>query len=286
MATTLPFGIRVAAGLVATSFDHLVKLPGELPGLTVSFAGQLLRTSMRVRQEVAELATRGDELLAPLIGGAEEHPAWATFDEDEEKPDDASTDTGGDATADSAGDGDARPAAADPYDTTPAGGASTSGPILVTGAERAGAEIPLDELYDDDLDTEGQSGSPDADLPPNAQAQDATRTLIGSLAVESTAGGSGSQGGGADAQPHDFLDLPADADAGVDDLVFSTSSDAYDSPILVDHELSVAELKDRLPDLDSAAVRLLLAQEESGPNRAPYLTLLTNRLTTLQHENR
>src|SRR4051794_10947653 len=84
MATTLPLGIRVAAGLVGTSFDHLVRLPGELPGLTVSFAGQLLRTSLRVRQEVAELANRGDELLAPLIGGAQEHPAWATFDEDED----------------------------------------------------------------------------------------------------------------------------------------------------------------------------------------------------------
>src|SRR6195952_4856171 len=99
MATTLPLGIRVAAGLVATSFDHLVKLPGELPGLTVSFAGQLLRTSMRVRQEVAELATRGDELLAPLIGGAEEHPAWATFDEDDDKPDDATTDSATASTA-------------------------------------------------------------------------------------------------------------------------------------------------------------------------------------------
>jgi hypothetical protein len=35
-----------------------------------------------------------------------------------------------------------------------------------------------------------------------------------------------------------------------------------------------------------AEVTALLAQEEAGPNRAAYLTLLGNRLMTLQHENR
>jgi hypothetical protein len=288
MATTLPFGIRVAAGLVATSFDHLVKLPGELPGLTVSFAGQLLRTSMRVRQEVAELATKGDELLAPLIGGADEHPAWATFDEDEDE------DNADDATTGEADAGGRASAAADPDEATPvsspsdgaAGDASIGEPILVSGAEHAGAEIPLDELFDEGLPESRASddGSTDDGLPPNAEAQDPTRTLVGSLGVEGAPGSPGIEGDGLN--PDDFLDLPTDAGAGVDDLVFTTTSDSYDTPILADHQLSVAELKDRLPDLDSAAVRLLLAQEESGPNRAPYLTLLTNRLTTLQHENR
>ncbi len=277
MATTLPLGIRVAAGLVATSFDHLVKLPGELPGLTVSFAGQLLRTSMRVRQEVAELASRGDELLAPLIGGAEEHPAWATFDEDEDSPDDPTPSSGGDTTS----------AAADPTEAAPAeaadlGGAPTGEPVLVSGAEDADAQIPLDELSDDDL---GAGSASDEGLPPNAEPEDPTRTLVGSLGVEGVVGSSATDDSGT-VDPDDFIDLPADAAAGVDELVFSTSSDTDESPIPADHELSVAELKERLPDLDSAAVRLLLAQEESGPNRAPYLTLLTNRLTTLQHENR
>ena len=114
--------------------------PANCPGLTVSFAGQLLRTSMRVRQEVAELATRGDELLAPLIGGAEEHPAWATFDEDEDesrRPDDgrrtAATPLGGWRSGRDHAGGRHR------WST---GGASIGGPILVSGAEHAGAEIP------------------------------------------------------------------------------------------------------------------------------------------------
>ncbi|WP_255498139.1 hypothetical protein [Nakamurella sp. PAMC28650] len=37
--------------------------------------------------------------------------------------------------------------------------------------------------------------------------------------------------------------------------------------------------------MEIAAVRELLVWEETGPNRAAYLTLLSNRLTTMAHEN-
>ena len=53
-----------------------------------------------------------------------------------------------------------------------------------------------------------------------------------------------------------------------------------------DHRLSIAELKERTQGMDTTQVSALLAQEEAGPNRAAYLTLLANRLMTLQHENR
>lgn len=82
MAIMLPFPLRVAAGIVGTTLDRLTRLPSELPGLGVSLAGQALRTSMRIRQEVADLAIRGDELLGDLTGGRNE-PGLATFDEDQ-----------------------------------------------------------------------------------------------------------------------------------------------------------------------------------------------------------
>ena len=88
MAITLPLGIRVAAGLVGMAIDRLSTIPGELPSLAVTVAGQALRTSMRVQQEVAELATRGDDLLSPLTGRFQENPPWATFDEDDDQDDD------------------------------------------------------------------------------------------------------------------------------------------------------------------------------------------------------
>ena len=51
----------------------------------MTLAGQAMRLSMRVQQEIAELATRGDQLLATVMGGPEENPEWARFD-DEEPP--------------------------------------------------------------------------------------------------------------------------------------------------------------------------------------------------------
>ena len=184
MAITLPFGVRIAAGLLATTFDRLVALPKELPALGVSLAGQAVRSSFRLQQELAELATRGDELLAGITGRPEEHPAWATFDEDE----------------------DSDPAPAD-------GDATTDG----------------SEATDEATETDDATDGPPA-------------------------------GTGA-------------------------SPSASPMPIHGDHLLSIAELKDQLVDLDIASVRELLILEQAGPARAAYLTLLENRLTTLDHQN-
>lgn len=81
---SVPFPFRVAAGVLATGLDRLRTLPGDLPGITVSLAGHALRASMRVRQEIEELASRGDEVLAPITERPQEHPAWARFDDEEE----------------------------------------------------------------------------------------------------------------------------------------------------------------------------------------------------------
>jgi hypothetical protein len=71
----------VAAGLAATAVEHARDLPAKLAGLPVTVASQALQVSMRVQQQVTELAIKGDEVLAGLRP-VEETPAWATFDED------------------------------------------------------------------------------------------------------------------------------------------------------------------------------------------------------------
>lgn len=84
MPKTLPMPVRVAAGLLASGVDHLKRLPEELPALTVTLAGQAMRLSMRARQQLADLAIRGDEVLGGITDEQpEEHPAWARFDEEE-----------------------------------------------------------------------------------------------------------------------------------------------------------------------------------------------------------
>ncbi|MFR9729960.1 lipid droplet-associated protein [Saccharopolyspora sp. MS10] len=80
--STYPLPIRVAAGLAALTVEQTRRLPGQLLGLPLTVASQALQLSMRVQQQITELAIRGDETL-DAFRGAEEQPSWATFDEDE-----------------------------------------------------------------------------------------------------------------------------------------------------------------------------------------------------------
>jgi hypothetical protein len=77
----LPLPLRIAAGLAATAVEQARELPAKLAGLPVTVVSQALQLSMRLQQQVTELAIKGDEVLAGLRP-VEETPEWATFDED------------------------------------------------------------------------------------------------------------------------------------------------------------------------------------------------------------
>lgn len=78
---SFPLPVRVAAGLAVIAVEQARTLPTKLAGLPVTVASQALQVSMRMQQQVTELAIRGDEVLANLRP-VEETPEWATFDED------------------------------------------------------------------------------------------------------------------------------------------------------------------------------------------------------------
>jgi len=82
----LPGPFRAAVGLVATALDNARTLPAkavEMPVIAVSTA---LQISLRAQQRYAELALRGDELLARLHEAPDGAPSWATFDETPAQP--------------------------------------------------------------------------------------------------------------------------------------------------------------------------------------------------------
>lgn len=81
--SSFPLPIRVAAGLATVTVEEAKRLPGQLLGLPVTVVSQALQVSMRVQQQVTELAIKGDETLSAL-SGTEQQPEWATFDEDEQ----------------------------------------------------------------------------------------------------------------------------------------------------------------------------------------------------------
>ncbi|MCA1190346.1 MULTISPECIES: lipid droplet-associated protein [unclassified Saccharopolyspora] len=83
--STYPLPIRVAAGLAAVTAEQTRRLPAQLLGLPLTVASQALQLSMRMQQQITELAIRGDEALGAWDRG-EDQPEWATFDEDEPAP--------------------------------------------------------------------------------------------------------------------------------------------------------------------------------------------------------
>lgn len=79
--SSLPFPVRVAAGLVVTAVEEVRDLPRTVAGLPITAVSQVLQLSMRAQQVVTELAIKGDGALEgnrPV----EDAPSWARFDED------------------------------------------------------------------------------------------------------------------------------------------------------------------------------------------------------------
>ncbi|MEU2348187.1 lipid droplet-associated protein [Modestobacter sp. NPDC049651] len=83
MAREIPEAVRAVAGLAATVLDEARKLPETLPGLPVRLVGAAMQTSLRVQQQYAGLVARGDELLTGLRGDS--GAGLATFDDDDDE---------------------------------------------------------------------------------------------------------------------------------------------------------------------------------------------------------
>lgn len=79
--SSLPFPVRVAAGLVVAAVEEVQALPRTIVGLPITAASQVLQLSMRAQQVVTELAIKGDTALEGARP-VEEAPSWARFDED------------------------------------------------------------------------------------------------------------------------------------------------------------------------------------------------------------
>jgi hypothetical protein len=79
--SSLPYPVRVAAGLVVTAVEEVQALPRTIVGLPITAVSTVLQLSMRAQQVVTELAIKGDTALE---GGrpVEDAPSWARFDDD------------------------------------------------------------------------------------------------------------------------------------------------------------------------------------------------------------
>ena len=266
--------LRAAAGLAAVAIDSARRLPQQLVGLPVLAVSTALQASLKAQQRYAELVVRGDQLLGQLRGPEDGTPAWARFDDEP----DAAESAGG-----------SRPRSA--FDAAP-----DPEPDLVEelldeeAAEVLGTgEAVLDSMADAEarLDATGE-----ARLGTTAEAGLDT---IGDTGLDTTAEAAPRVPGsatepGTDVPGDGVAELGADAEAVADALAADADADpvvydgylAAEPPVAGYDQLSIPQLRGRLRTLTEAQVEQLVAYERANGARAPYLTMLENRLTTLR----
>ncbi len=288
MAREIPEPVRAAAGLAATLLDEARKLPRTLPALPVRALGLAMQTSLKLQQEYSGLVARGDEVLTGLRG--DDEPGMATFDEDlPDAPPARRPSNGGLGSRDSAFDRVVEDPSAgydvDLGDTDhdDTGATAPETPLVVVDEAAAVGDDDLDDetLAEEEMLAEGLTadlGDADltddevASLPDDPEADEVTAT-VDELAVNMTD----------DAVEDDAViaaseqAISAGHEAAEPDVPAGEPVDGYD-------DFSMAQLRGRLRGYQPVTVEELLAYEQAGRARTPFLTLLRNRKEKLDRE--
>lgn len=190
---TAPYGIRLLIGAAVTALEETRRLPQTILMYPMTFASTLAQLVMKMQQDLADLAIKGDAALDTLFPPKLEQAEWATFDEDQ--ADDPGTHRADDKSASANGNGSRR----------------TEGRFALYSVDRI--DTPLGAADDDGMKTPAEAERP-------------------AIAEE--------------------LD--------------------YES-------LTLAQLRARLQSLNVSELEALLGYEEASKARAPFQTLLANRIT-------
>ena len=79
---TAPYGIRLLVGAAVTALEETRKLPQTIVMYPMTMASTVAQIVMKIQQDLAGLAIKGDATLENIFPPKEEKPDWATFDED------------------------------------------------------------------------------------------------------------------------------------------------------------------------------------------------------------
>ncbi len=288
MAFPLPLPLKIATGLVVTGVERIRSLPADLSALPVQAAGYALRVSMKVQQEIAELATKGDETLSAVFGGGQpERSPLATFDDDlptPPRPRPSGTGAAERRRPETTGRADetGSTATVTPVDRARRGVKPTV-PVVPPGARIDGVPVEPEDTTAVRT-TPAETATAPADAAPREDAEPAApaETLV----------------------PADWSVTREDPAAAIDEPTAPVATDpdpvvwttATDEPIagppvtpplpLPDYDqLTVAQVRGHLRRLTADDVQSRLDHEQQSAARAPFLTLLSNRLVTLQHSS-
>lgn len=209
----LPFVVRVAVGAVALAAEKGQEIASGAVTAPLTLGSLSAQAFIRMQQDLAELAVRGDSAIETIFPPKEEEQAqWATFDDDEDLDVDLPTP-----------------------------------PAAPFGTVRPAAERPADQPAE--VKT--------ADAPAEANEPEAP-SGAGRYALYSS--------------PAPVTEAAATVAVEQDDLPEAARRIDYT-------ELTLAQLRGRLAGLSGDDVTDLLAYERGHKARAPFLTMLENRLS-------
>lgn len=280
-----PYPARIAAGLIVVAIEETRRLPTRLFTLPMTAVSQTLQAGMRAQQQIAELAIKGDEAIDLLFDKPDEQPEWARFDEDELTEIDPgtpieSTDTEPTVTrtaevttlhatpktpakSKTAAKSSSKPAASHKTSTHKSAATKTAADKGTAPKDSAPAKAPTKAVDAATTTKPAQPAKPATPEPSNSAAKTAApRAGAGRFALYSSA--------------------PADLIAGEAPTSDDDISDV-DKPEIVEFieydTLTLAQLRAKLRAVDVDDLTALVAYETATKNRAPFITMLDNRIT-------
>ena len=79
---TAPYGIRLLVGAAVIAIEETRRLPQTIIMYPMTVASTVAQIVMKMQQDLAGLAIKGDAALESIFPPKDEKPDWATFDED------------------------------------------------------------------------------------------------------------------------------------------------------------------------------------------------------------
>ncbi|MCW2718404.1 lipid droplet-associated protein [Pseudonocardia sp.] len=256
----LPLPVRIAAGLVATAVDQARDLPRLVVEFPVTAVSQALQASMRVQQKVTELAIKGDRALG-VLRPVEEKPSWATFD-DEEPPR-----RNGASTITALRPSSARtPVAQPPASRTQVARPPAAPPRPATSSPATTAPSPSPSKPATSKTTTSTPAKPaTSEAPPSKPAPEPPTSPT--TATTST-------------PKAPSTDVPS-TEAPATDTPAAAAGNDGPSALTGYQNMTIPQLRGKLRFLSLADLEALLAWESDHGDRAPYVTMLTNRISTV-----
>ncbi|NDK89098.1 lipid droplet-associated protein [Gordonia desulfuricans] len=250
-----PYPARIAAGLIVTAIEETRKLPTLIVTLPMTAISQTLQAGMRAQQQIAELAIKGDAALEFIFDSPAEEPSWARFDEDEI---DVTESVVPIESASSAG----RPTPAVLSTPTPA--------VPKPPTDPAGSDTPdttPDSAPADSAEATTTADPATTDESATTDGSATTRSDVGRFALYSSA-------------PAEVVAAANGAAATSDDST-DDDSDKPEAVVLLDYDtLTLAQLRAKLRSVGVDDLGVLLDYEKAGRNRAPFVTMIDNRISS------